>query len=67
MIVPYTWQEGEILCRGAGAGRGHRVEAPCFKLGQKAPFSIFLRLFNKKILKQEHAERAVKSAKIDVF
>ena len=67
MIVPFTWQEEEILCRGAGAGRGHRAEGPCFKLGQEAPFSTFLRLFNKNILKQEHKERAVKSAKIDVF
>ena len=39
MIAPFTLQEEDgVLCRGAGAG-------------WKAPFSIFLLLFNQGILK----------------
>ena len=44
---------------------GHRL--PCFNLGWKAPFSIFLILLNKRILKQQHGENAARNAKIDVL
>ena len=54
MITAFTLQEEKILCRSAGAG-------------WKAPFSIFLRLFNKNIFKQQHAENAGKSAEINVL
>ena len=39
------------------------TQAPYLKLGSEAAFSIFLHLFDKNILKQEHAE----NAKIDVL
>ena len=43
----------------------HRTHASLFKLGWKASISIFLCLFNKSILKQQHAENTAKCAKID--
>ena len=30
MIVAFTLQEEEILCRAAGAGSGHRAQPPLF-------------------------------------
>ena len=68
MIATLTLQEKEILCKAAGAGaEGLWGIAHCFELGWKATFSTFLRLFNKNILEQQHAENVAKSAEIDVL
>ena len=40
---------------------------PLFKIKMKSVFFIFLHLFNENILKQQHGEIAVKSAKVDVL
>ena len=64
----------KILCRVVGAGKGkerggegreHRAQSPCFKLREKAPFSVFLLIYNKNILKQQHTQNPAKTAEID--
>ena len=65
MIAPFTLQEEEMLFCSTGGG-DHKAQASCKHIAWKAPFSVFPRLFNKNILKQQHAENAAKSAEIDV-
>ena len=69
MIASFNLQEEEVLSReeGVAEGRG-RVQgtAPLFQIRMNTPFFILLRLFNKSILKQQHAENTAKSAEKDI-
>ena len=49
-------------------GKGEEVRGivPLFFL-KKASFSIFLRLFNKSILKQQHADDGARGTETDLF
>ena len=47
--------------------RAHGAGPPFFQLRWKALLSIFLHLFNKIVLKQQHAENTVESAELDVL
>ena len=71
MIATFTLQEKEILCRvtrvvWGGKGEEARGIVPLFFL-KKASFSIFLRLFNKSILKQQHADDGARGTETDLF
>ena len=66
MKEPFTLQKEEISYRATRVGGGYGAPTPCFKLGSKTPVSVFLFLFNKSILKQQHVENSAKGAEIDV-
>ena len=52
MIARFTLQQGEILSKVATAqGKEHGAQDPCFKLEWETPFYVFLRPFNKSIIK----------------
>ena len=66
MMAALTLQEEEILGMATRAW-GHRcIGLPVFNLDKSALFHFFLSLFNKNVLKQQHAGNAEKSVEIDV-
>ena len=66
MIAASTLQIDNILWKAAGTGRSTGHSPLCSKLGLKASFSVYLRLFNKSILKQQYAKNPGKSAELEV-
>ena len=63
MVGAFAIQEEEICRTGI---RGHGAQGPVFWIRIKSTFTCFFSLFDKSILKQQHAGNAAKVPKLTI-